>query len=114
TRHTGAGGFACSSTVEINLLILGQVLDFFNQVVGLNANRSGNAFGVGIVVAVAADVGDQHVARRVGCQSSCEFLGWDARNHVEQTVLAVNPDTIDDVDGESDAEDDLGGKAGRA
>ena len=37
-RHTGAGGFARSSAVEINLLLLGEVLDFFDQVVGLDAN----------------------------------------------------------------------------
>src|SRR5208282_5281396 len=111
TRHTGAGGFACSSTVEINLLILGQVLDFFNQVVGFNANRSGNAFGVGIVVAVAADVGDQQIARRIGGQSFCELRCRYAWNHVQQTVSAVNPDAIDQIGGEADAEDDLGGKA---
>jgi hypothetical protein len=43
-RHTGAGGFALSSTVEINLLILGEILDFFNQVVGFEADRSGYTF----------------------------------------------------------------------
>ena len=70
-RHPGAGGFAQSSTVEINLSLLGQVLDFFNQVVGFNADRSGNALGVGIVVAVAADIGDEHVLSRIGRKSLC-------------------------------------------
>lgn len=37
-RHPGAGRFARSSTVEINILVLGQVLDLFLQIVGLNAN----------------------------------------------------------------------------
>jgi len=37
-RHPGACGFARSSTVEINLLVLGEVLDFFNEVVGLDAD----------------------------------------------------------------------------
>ncbi len=66
TRHTGAGGFARSSAVEINLAILGEILDFFDEVVGLDADGSGDAFGIGVVVAVAADVGDEHVVSRVG------------------------------------------------
>lgn len=65
-RHTGAGGFACSSTVEINLSILGKVLHLFNEVVGLNADGSRDTFGVGIVISVAADVSNEHVTRRVG------------------------------------------------
>jgi hypothetical protein len=57
-RHPGAGRFARSSTVEINLSILGQVLEFFLKVVGFDADGSCNALRVGIVVAMAADIGD--------------------------------------------------------
>jgi hypothetical protein len=113
-RHTGAGGFALSSTVEINLLILGEVLDFFDEIVGFDTNRTGDAFGVGIVIAVAADVGDQHVASRIGGKSASEFLRRHAGNHVEQAVFSVDPDAIDGVGDESDAEDDFGGKASGA
>ncbi len=62
----GARGFALSSAVEINLAIFGKVLDLFDEVVGFDANGAGNAFGVGIVVAMAPDVGDKHVPRRIG------------------------------------------------
>jgi hypothetical protein len=37
-RHPGAGRFARSSAVEVNVLILGQVLDLFLQIVGFDAN----------------------------------------------------------------------------
>ena len=37
-RHPGAGRFARSSTVKINVLVLGKVLDFLLQVVRLDAN----------------------------------------------------------------------------
>ena len=35
-RHPGAGRFARSSTVEINLFVPGQMLYFFGQIVGFN------------------------------------------------------------------------------
>ena len=55
-RHTGAGGFAQSSTVKINIFVLGQPLDFFVEVVGFDANRSLDAGCSRIVVAVAANI----------------------------------------------------------
>jgi hypothetical protein len=58
-RHPGARGFACSSAVEINLPLLGKVLDLLLETIGLDANRSGNALGVGIVISVAAHIGNQ-------------------------------------------------------
>jgi hypothetical protein len=61
-RHPGAGRFARSSTVEINLLILGQVLDLFQQVVGFEPDGPRNALRVCVVVAVAPHVCDQQFA----------------------------------------------------
>ena len=58
-RHPGASRFTRSSTVEINLSILGQVLDLFLEFVGFDADGSRNALGGRVVVAVAAHVGDQ-------------------------------------------------------
>ena len=69
-RHPGAGCFSLSCTVEINLVLLGQFFDFFNEIVGLNANRSGNALGVGIIVAVAADIGNDEDVVGIGGHSS--------------------------------------------
>jgi hypothetical protein len=41
-RHPGAGRFARSSTVKINVLVLGEVLDLFLKIVGLDADRAFN------------------------------------------------------------------------
>ena len=60
-RHPGAGRFARSSAIQKNQLVLGQVLDFVRQIVGLYAQRTANARGLGIVVAVAADINHQDV-----------------------------------------------------
>src|SRR5271167_278166 len=110
----GAGGFALSSAVEIKLAIFRQILNLFDEVVGFDANGAGNAFGIGIVVAVAPDVGDEHVLSRIGGQSLGQFFGRYAGNDVEQTVLAVDPDAIADIAGDSYAGNDFGGKAGGA
>ena len=61
-RHPGAGRFARSSAVEINVLVLGKVLDLFLKIVGLDADRALDPRSSRIVVAVAADVDDQHPA----------------------------------------------------
>ena len=112
-RHPGARGFAQSSAVEINLSVLGEVFDFFDEVVGFDADGTGDALGVGIVVTMAADIGDQHVLGRFGRQSAGKFLCRYARNDIQQPVLAVNPNAIAGIHDKSDGEDDLGGKTGR-
>ena len=58
-RHPGASCFARSSTVEINLSVLGQILDLCLEVIGLYANGSRNALRVHVIVPMAAHVGDQ-------------------------------------------------------
>ncbi len=55
-RHTGAGGFAHSSTVKIDIFVLGQPLDFFVEIIGFNANRSLHARRARVVIAVTADI----------------------------------------------------------
>ncbi len=62
-RHPGAGRLARSSTVEINVFVLGKVLDFFLQIVGLNANGALNALGAPVVIAVAAHIRNLDVDR---------------------------------------------------
>src|SRR5215469_3833834 len=57
-RHPGARGFACSSTVEVNVLVLGEMFDLFLKIVRLDADRAINALGANVVVSVAAHVDD--------------------------------------------------------
>jgi len=59
-RHPGARGFARSSTVQINVLVLGEILHLLFQVVGLNANGSEDPFRAFVIVPVAANVDDQN------------------------------------------------------
>jgi hypothetical protein len=37
-RHPGARGFARSSTVDVNVFVLGKVLQLFVEVIGFNAD----------------------------------------------------------------------------
>jgi hypothetical protein len=60
-RHTGAGGFALSSTVQVDVLILRERRDFLRQIIRLNADGAENACGAPIVVAVAAHIHHQNL-----------------------------------------------------
>ncbi len=60
-RHTGAGGFARSSTVQKNVLVPGEFLEFLGEIIGLDSNRAGDAGGAGIVVTVAAHIDEQNL-----------------------------------------------------
>jgi len=59
-RHPGARGFAGSSTVQVNILVLWEILHLFFEIVGLDADRAQNALSPFVVVPVAAYVDDQH------------------------------------------------------
>src|ERR1700733_12523559 len=52
-RHTGAGGFALSSAIEVDVLILRKRNAFLRQVIRLNTDGAGNARRSCIVVPVA-------------------------------------------------------------
>ena len=62
-RHTGAGGFARSSTVDINVFVLGQQLELLLQVIRFQPNRSLDAGRAGVVVAMTAYIDQQNVFR---------------------------------------------------
>jgi hypothetical protein len=62
-RHTGAGSFALSSTVKIDILVLGKPHDFPREVVWLDSNRSPDPSSAGIIVTVAAYVDEQDLLR---------------------------------------------------
>ena len=84
-RHTGAGGFALSSAVDVDVLVLGKVFEFFVEQVGLDADGAGDAGGAGVVVAVAADVDEDDV---VGEQAFGELGDFDARDDAGDAVAA--------------------------
>src|SRR6266853_3509252 len=96
-RHPGAGRFACSSAVEIDILFPGKILDLLLQVVGLDANRALDPLGAGIVVPVAANIDDQKVALSLGSQPLRQFLYLHARDNAINAVPAILRDTVDRV-----------------
>src|SRR5580693_9293836 len=80
-RHPGAGRFARSSTVKVNVLVFGKVLDLFLKIVGFDADRAFNSSSPGVVVAVAAHVDDQHAAGILRRQARGQFLYLNPRHH---------------------------------
>ena len=60
-RHTGAGGFAASSTVEVDVFIPWKGSDFVGEVIGLEANRALDSRGAGVVVTMTAYIDQQYV-----------------------------------------------------
>jgi hypothetical protein len=61
-RHPGARRFARSSAIQINVLISWQVLDFLDELIRLEADRSPDALCTGVIVAVAANIHDEDSA----------------------------------------------------
>src|SRR5271156_4014155 len=111
-RHPGAGCFACSSTVEVNVLVFGEVLDLFIQIVGFDADRTFDAFGPDVVVAVAAHVDDLHAAGFLGGgQARGELLDLDPRHDAIFLVLGELHDAIDRVHDQSEDHDRFHGAA---
>ena len=55
-HHTGASGFARSSTIKVNVLVLGKQLDLFGKPVRLKADGPLDAGGAAVVVTVAANI----------------------------------------------------------
>src|SRR5262249_6731077 len=97
-RHPGAGRFAYSSTVKINVLVPGNVLQFFHQVIGLEPHGSLDARRGRIVVTMTAHIHDQDVTAVVRCQLLGQILDLYAGNYAINLVLAIQPDTVADVD----------------
>ncbi len=60
-RHPGAGRFALSSTVQIDIFAGRKVFQFLGKIVGFETNRTFDSLRFGIVVAMAADVDHQDI-----------------------------------------------------
>src|SRR5579864_605877 len=93
-RHPGARGFACSSTVQVNVLVLGQVLDLFLEVVGFDADRAVNPLRAPVIVAMAADVDDLNAIRFSSGQTRSNLLDLDPRHDGVLAILQELQDPI--------------------
>jgi hypothetical protein len=60
-RHTGAGGFVWSSTIENDFAIAGQAVVFLFQLLGVHAEGAGNGFGIGFEIHGMTKIDDDDV-----------------------------------------------------
>jgi hypothetical protein len=67
-RHTGAGGFVWSSTVEDDLTIARYAVVLFFQFLGVHAEGAGNCFGIGLEIHGMAQVHDNEFFARIDFQ----------------------------------------------
>src|SRR5215471_15377732 len=104
-RHPGARGFARSSTVEVNILVLWEVLNLLLKVIGLDPNRSPDPLGANVVIPVAANVDDQHAITCAGRDPLGKLLGMDPRYEIVLAIFLVLHDAIDDIDHERNDDD---------
>jgi len=75
-RHTGAGGFVWSSTVEDDLAIAGQAVVLFFQLLGVHAEGARNGFGVSLEIHRVAQVHDDEFF--AGVELLFQFIDGDA------------------------------------
>src|SRR5260370_1684131 len=103
-RHTGAGGFVWSSTVEDYFAVAGQKVVLLFQLLGVHAEGAGNGFRIGFKVHGVAQIdNDQFFA---GVEFFFQFFHGDARDaQVAQKTLAGSK-LISDVGGEDAEEKD--------
>ena len=72
-RHTGAGGFVGSSTVEDDVAVAGEQLRMIVEFAGVHVEGTGNGFGRGLEVQGMAKVHDDKIF--AGVQFALQFFG---------------------------------------
>ena len=77
-RHTGAGGFVWSSTVENHFAVAGQPFVFLLQLLGVHAESAGDGFRLGFEIHVVAEIDDDKFF--AGVNLFFQFLDADAGN----------------------------------
>jgi len=105
-RHTGAGGFVWSSTVENDFTIERQPISFLFEFLGVHAEGAGNRFRVGFKVHGVTQVNDDQLY--AGVNFLFQFFGSDARD----TQIAQKPSPREKLPGDvaSKSADDQNGQ----
>src|SRR6266849_7517297 len=99
-RHPGAGRFARSSTVQINVLVLGEILDFLIEIVRLDPDRSKDPLRAPVIVTMAADIRDQYPSSTLHSQSRRQFLNLHPRHPTVNAAIAELHRTVTRVCGQ--------------
>jgi len=88
-RHTGAGGFVWSSTVENNFAVAGQPVVFLLQLLGVHAEGAGNGFGISFEIHGMAKIDDDQLF--AGIDFYFQFVDGDAADaQFTQEALACD------------------------
>ncbi len=70
-RHPGAGCFARSSTVEINILVFRKIFELFLEIVGFDANRTMDPLRSDVIITMTPYVDDQYAVCLPRRQARC-------------------------------------------
>src|ERR1700675_3132866 len=112
-RHPGAGPFAHSSAVEVDVLVFWEFSKLLLEVVRLNPDGTLYASGIGVVVAVTAHIDDQDLVGTLRRKLSDELFHLDAGPHPVHSILAQQPDAIRHVHDGSQQQDFFNGMPSR-
>src|SRR5207237_6898261 len=97
-----------SSAVEINLAVPREILDLFLKVVWFKADRSRNALGMSVVVAVTTNIRHYDVRPFFRCQTLRQLLHRYSGDAVEQAVFMVKPDASASLSSHADSQLNFG------
>src|SRR3989442_826900 len=100
-RHTGAGGFVWSSTVEDYFAVARQAVVLLFQLLGIHAESAGNGFRVGFEIHRVAQVNNNQFL--AGVEFPFQFIHGDAGDAQITKKALASDKLISDVGGE-DAE----------
>src|ERR1035437_3212997 len=107
-RHPGAGRFAQSGAVQVDVFVMGEALDLLLQVVGFDANGPLDACGAGVVVPMTANVDQMNLVRSFGMKPVCQLVHLHARHDTVDAVLAVELHSIDYARADGNGHNDSG------
>ena len=104
-RHTGAGGFVRSSTVENDFLIAGKKFSMLLQIAGVHVQGAGNGFGVGFKLHRVTQVHDGDFFASV--EPFLQFIHSDAGDtQLAQEAAAADVFVAEIADESGDQQDD--------
>src|SRR3954453_18232296 len=106
-RHPGAGRFARSSTVQINVLLFLQALDLVIEIIGFDADGPENPFGAAVIVSVAANVDNLNFLGFARRYAPGEFFHLYMRHDVVLAIFEKLRDAVKGIDQQGPDDEDF-------
>src|SRR5580704_15637718 len=92
--HARAGHFASAGAVQIHVFVAREFLYFNVQIIGLDANRSGDSDSARTVVTMAAHIGDQDFCRTFRLQLRRERRHLYARHYAVGAMFPIQRNSM--------------------